>query len=78
MTIQEHIAYHEDKINRLYAEHDRVQEQIHKATSENSHIKADELMMYAKSLYNIELDLRASIDIRVTFLAVKSLNDLKN
>jgi hypothetical protein len=72
MTIQEHISYHEDKINRLYAEHDQIQEQIHKATSKNSHLKADELMMYVKSLYQIEVDLRASIDTRITLLNLKN------
>lgn len=74
MTLENHLIYHEDKITRLYEQHDQVQGYIHKLTAKNSHLKAGELLEFVKQLYAIEMDLRVSIDTRLTLINIKSDN----
>ena len=78
MTLEEHIDYHEDKITRLYEEHDRVQGYIHKETGNNSHVKAGTLMDLVKQLYTIETDIRSSIDTRMTLINIKNTSGASN
>lgn len=74
MTIQEHIDYHEDKINRLYDERDRLQNNLHSASGENNKITVEDLFYYTKAIANIDRDLRASIDTRITLLNIRGEN----
>lgn len=74
MNLQEHIAYHEDKINRLYEQYDQVQEYIHKETAKSSHLKASTLLDLVKQLYTIEMDLRSSIDTRMVLINIQGDN----
>jgi hypothetical protein len=74
MTLENHLIYHEDKITRLYEQHDQIQGYIHKLTAKNSHLKAGELLELVKQLYAIEMDLRVSIDTRLTLINIKSNN----
>lgn len=70
MTIQEHIAYHEDKINRIYEERDKLQDHMHKATGKDRQITTEDLFYFTKQIANIERDLRASIDTRMTLINI--------
>lgn len=72
MTQQEHLDYHEEKITRLYEEHDRIQGYIHKETAKNSHLKASMLLDLVKQLYAVEMDLRSSLDIRNMLINIKN------
>lgn len=66
MTAKEHIVYHADKINRLYAEMDNLSDQLFSLKS----VTGEELMNYAMKLLKIEKELRSSIDVR---MAMKNL-----
>ena len=71
MTIQEHITHHEDNINRIYEERDKLQEHIHKASGDDRKITLEDLFYFTKQLSTIDKDLRASIDTRMTLLNIK-------
>lgn len=73
MTIQQHIEHHVKKIDHLYDERDRIQYNIHRASGENTKITVEELFYYTKTLTNIDRELRASIDIRLTLMAIQGL-----
>lgn len=68
MTKEAHIAYHEDKINRLYEERDRIQENIHDYSKKGAHLRTDVLLMFATSLIRIDSDLNASINVRSSMM----------
>lgn len=70
MTIQEHIAYHEDKINRIYEERDKLQDHMHEATGKVRLITSEDLFHFTKQFTNIERELRASIDTRMTLMNI--------
>jgi hypothetical protein len=72
MTLQEHIAHQEDKIDRLYEQYYQTQGYIHKETSINSHLKAGTLLELVKQLYSLEIELRSAIDTRMTLINIKS------
>lgn len=77
MTLQEHIDYHEDKIDRFYEQYDQIQGYIHKETS-NSNLKAGTLLELVKQLYNIEMEIRSSIDTRMTLINIKNTTGSSN
>lgn len=77
MTSKEYLDYHEDKINRLYEEYDRIQEYIHKATEKSINTNAATLLDFVKQLYAIELNLISSLDIRSTLINIESYQRIK-
>jgi uncharacterized protein YlaN (UPF0358 family) len=68
MIAQEMIDYHEDKIERLYKDRDKVQVIIHNLTKPGTHITITELLDLTKSLASIDKQIQSSIDIRSTLL----------
>lgn len=72
MTKKEHIAYHNDKIERLHEECDNLQARIHKTTSEHYPITVEDLLYYTNKLSVIDRDLQISIAIRATLLNLES------
>lgn len=78
MTLEQHLDYHEDKITRLYEQHDQIQGYIHKMTNKNAHLKAGELLDLVKQLYSVEMDLRSSIDTRMTLINIKNTSGASN
>ena len=68
MNKADHIAYHEDKINRLYEEREKLQARLHESTSEKHRIAMEDLFYYTKKFSEIDRDLRVSIEIRMTLL----------
>jgi hypothetical protein len=72
MNKAEHIWYHEDKINRLYEERDKLQAKLHETTSDNRKIFMEDLFFYTKKFSEIDRDLRVSIEIRMTLLNLEA------
>lgn len=72
MNKAEHIAYHEDKINRLYEEREKLQARLHEATGDNRNLIMEDLFYYTKKFSEIDRDLRVSIGIRATLLNLEA------
>lgn len=72
MNKAEHIWYHEDKIERLYEERDKLQAKLHETTADNRKIDMEALFYYTKKFSEIDRDLRVSIEIRATLLNLEA------
>lgn len=72
MKKEEVIAYHEDKINRLYEDRDRIQDYLHIMTAKDRHITTTELLDMVKKFVDIDKDLKTSCDIRLAMMNLEA------
>lgn len=75
MTSEEHLDYHEDKINRLKDQIAVLQKRIHAITAP-SKVLLDirEIVCYVNELQGIEKELAISFNIRSTILNIQNSN----
>jgi hypothetical protein len=74
MNIDEHIAYHEDKIERIHAEIEEKTKTVAKY-AKGGMARSEDLLALGHAIAKLESDARVSIETRMTLINVRGEQD---